>query len=276
MSKEREEIEDRLTGGERLMLEQNRRANFRAEMENAAHERHMRRRQNFIESNPGAVSPWERQAIVGRAQAVDDRNRLMTHEMDMLEQRGRNDFAVAGERTRGLVGQGAEAAKVRAEADKEAARINAESLERRAGIEAEWRKHAADQEAAWRSEQTRLGLEGEKYKADAASDAAEAQHGYIDKTGTYHPGEGVAIAERRAAADVEAARAAREAEAARFAMVRQDRIDAATERRIDTEVANLRKDPKNKEKSEEDLRAMATATITGQQSRADMSRWSAQ
>ena len=268
------EIDDRLTGGERLMLEQNRRANFRAEMENAAHERHMRRRQNFIESNPGAVSPWERQAIVGRAQAVDDRSKLMTHEMDMLQQRGRNDFQVAQERTRGLRGQGVEAAKVRAEADTEAARINAASLERRAGIEAEWRKHAADQEAAWRSEQTKLGLEGEKYKADAASDAAEAQHGYLDKAGTYHPGEGVAIAEKRAAADVEAARAAREAEAARFAMVRQDRIDAITDRRIDALVADLREKTENKGKSEEELRAMATATITGQAGAAKLEKWS--
>ncbi len=79
-----------------------------------AHERRMRRRANFIESNPHAVSGTERQRVLGtvaeqkqRANLIQDRQAQFAHEQQM----GRI-------KNEGLIGQGSKAAEFHAGAEK--------------------------------------------------------------------------------------------------------------------------------------------------------------
>lgn len=58
-----------------------------------AEARATRRRARFIERNPNAVSPFERNATLGRMRELEDRAGLREHELEMLRQQGRNDYA---------------------------------------------------------------------------------------------------------------------------------------------------------------------------------------
>lgn len=95
---------------------QNRRNDRIAGAVQSAHERFMQGRRNFMESNPNAVSNFERKAVLGRAQDLEDRSSLRDHEMRMLEQTGKNEVAVAEQKKLGMIGQGRDAAQANANA----------------------------------------------------------------------------------------------------------------------------------------------------------------
>lgn len=81
-----------------------------SERTNNAHRRFMRGRANFIESNPAAVSSWERQSTLGRARELEDREGLRDHELAMLKKHGENDLEVAKQKAWGMQHQGESAA----------------------------------------------------------------------------------------------------------------------------------------------------------------------
>lgn len=81
-----------------------------SERTNDAHRRFMRGRANFIESNPAAVSSWERQSTLGRARELEDREGLRDHELAMLRKQGENDLEVAKQKAWGMQHQGESAA----------------------------------------------------------------------------------------------------------------------------------------------------------------------
>ena len=108
--------ENRLSSRELSMIKQARQNDLRNTLAADAHERRMASRQRFIESNPNAVNPWERQSTLGYARQQAERRSLQEHEMDMLKQHGENDFRVAEQKRLGMKEQGADAAKINAEA----------------------------------------------------------------------------------------------------------------------------------------------------------------
>lgn len=108
--------ENRLSSRELSMIKQARQNDLRNTLAADAHERRMESRQRFIESNPNAVSPWERQSTLGYARQQAERRSLQEHEMDMLKQHGENDFRVAEQKRLGMENQGVGAAKINAKA----------------------------------------------------------------------------------------------------------------------------------------------------------------
>ena len=90
-----------------------------AEIAAEAHERRMARRQRFIESNPNAVNQWERAGVERRQHdrgLTGREEKLQDHEMEMLKQRGENDFRVAEQKRFGMAEQGMGAAEINANA----------------------------------------------------------------------------------------------------------------------------------------------------------------
>lgn len=90
-----------------------------AEMANEAHERRMMSRRNFIESNPGAMSPQERAAVLqwNRDQGLTARERaLQEHERRILGDKIKGEVDVAHEKRLGMENQAVGAAKINAEA----------------------------------------------------------------------------------------------------------------------------------------------------------------
>ncbi|MBR4616330.1 MAG: hypothetical protein IKO55_12045, partial [Kiritimatiellae bacterium] len=86
---------------------------------NEAHERRMMSRSNFIESNPGAVSPQERAAALqwNRDQGLTARERaLQEHERGMLGDKIKGEVDVAHEKRLGMENQGVGAANINAQA----------------------------------------------------------------------------------------------------------------------------------------------------------------
>lgn len=145
-----------------------------ADLQNAAHERFVQRRTNFIESNPNAVSASERASFLGRRRHLEDEDRLRAHELKMLEQTGKNAEAVESKKTEGVIGAAAataEAAKYTADANKEAA----------------------------------------LKKAETDAIIARGRDGYFDDAGVYHAGSDVTKADLATKATLENARLEREA-----------------------------------------------------------------
>lgn len=104
---------------DRLQLKmQDNRNQMHADAVQSAHERFMQGRRNFMESNPNAVSNFERNAVLGRAQQLEDRRALRDHEMKMLDKQNEGALEIQQEKTRGMIEQGATAASAKAAADK--------------------------------------------------------------------------------------------------------------------------------------------------------------
>lgn len=109
---------EKITDAERRMaLAGNRTNNLnnqRADIAAAAHERRMASRARFIESNPNAVNPWERQSTLGYARQQNERRQLQEHERGMLGDKIKGEFDVAHEKRLGMENQGVGAAKINA------------------------------------------------------------------------------------------------------------------------------------------------------------------
>ena len=90
---------EKITDAERRMaLAGNRTNNLnnqRADIAAAAHERRMASRARFIESNPNAVNPWERQSTLGYARQQNERQQLQEHERGMLGDKIKGEVEVA-------------------------------------------------------------------------------------------------------------------------------------------------------------------------------------
>ena len=91
--------------------------NRSADLNQAAHDRFMQRRRNFLERNPNAVSPGEYAATMGFERGKNPTG-LRQHELDVLKQQGDNDFRVAEQKRFGMREQGSDAAGLNAEATK--------------------------------------------------------------------------------------------------------------------------------------------------------------
>ena len=137
-----------------------------AEMANEAHERRMMSRRNFIESNPGAVSPQERAAVLqwNRDQGLTARERQM-REIDRIMQKDKIDgeVAVAHEKRLGMAEQGMEASKINAQA----------------GITNTEREWAARQGIADTQAQNALELEKERQRGELAITAQKGKDALI-------------------------------------------------------------------------------------------------
>ena len=192
--------ESRLTGGERLRLARARKQQFEHEIRQNAHDRFMQGRRNFIEANPNAVSPQERNLVLGYATDRQRDDARFAHEQNMLDRRAAADVEMAKQRAQGMIGQGSEAARANAMATITSA-------------EKEW---------TGRENIAKTGLEGEKYKADKLLETERAkQEGALNvakQTGsdaqavekTKQQGAGN-VAEIQSKAHVDAARAEAEA-----------------------------------------------------------------
>ena len=108
--------ENRLSSRERSMIKQARENDFRDTLAADAHERRMASRRRFIESNPGAVSPMERQWTLGWQRQQEEREDQRNHERAMLRQQGENELKVAEQKRFGMENQGVGAATVNSQA----------------------------------------------------------------------------------------------------------------------------------------------------------------
>lgn len=138
-----------------------------------AHERFMASKARFIESNPNAVSPQERDSIMQwqHNQGLTGRERaLQQHEMDMLKQRGAIDLGVAEQKRLGMREQGSAATEANG----------------RFGLETEKLRGAnaltlAEKELAKKKEIAEI-------EAKSRQRGIEAEHGSYDENGNYRPG----------------------------------------------------------------------------------------
>lgn len=137
-----------------------------AEMANEAHERRMMSRRNFIESNPGAVSPQERAAVLqwNRDQGLTARERaLQEHERGMLGDKIKGEINVAHEKRLGMENQGVGAANINAQA----------------GITNTEREWAARKGIADTQSQNALELEKERQRGELAITAQKGKDALI-------------------------------------------------------------------------------------------------
>ena len=217
--------ESRLTGGERLRLARARGQQFEHEIRQNAHDRFMQGRRNFIEANPNAVSPQERNLVLGYATDRQRDDARFAHEQNMLDRRAAADVEMARQRAAGMVGQGSEAAKANADASITSA-------------EKEW---------AGRANVANTQLEGERYKSDKLLETERAkQEGALavtkqagldaQATEKIKQTGGSKIAETQGKAHVDAAKA--EAEA-RLQRERERARQAALKSELSTEAGRL-------------------------------------
>ena len=131
-----------------------------------AHNRFTRRMQRAVESNPNSYSPEYQRRFLDEKKDDYWRERRLDHETELEKMRIEGNVAAAR-------GQGADAAKFRADADKEIAtgRNNTE-LEK-------WRLENGEGGTKDRLAEKQSQTELEKFRME---------HGYTDKDGNYHPG----------------------------------------------------------------------------------------
>lgn len=241
-----------------------------------SHEDYMAARRRRLETNamiarsdPGRFSSFERNALLGMQHTkvgdiayVDrsERAGLRQHEMDMLKQRGENEFKVAEQKRFGMKEQGSDAAQWA---------FKGKEVEAKAGLT------KAEIDAASKTKIAELDAEAKKYGADRGLEAAESQHGYFDDKGVYHPGGNVAAAEARGKtaleaegirgqATVDAARAQAEAAAARQNGQNSFRSRENRENRIQRAIGRLQSQPQNRNKTLQELRRMAELQVDGE------------
>lgn len=229
-----------------------------------AHERRMASRARFIEGNPGAVSPQERdgvmqwqhnQGLTGRESA------LQQHEMNMLKQRGENDKAVAFERRMGMENQGLGVGRLKHGYTDEDGNYHEGSEERIA------RQQGKD---ALTLEEKKLARQKEiaEIEAGVKKHEIDTRHKGIVDTNDAN----VEIEEMRGNSATQIARENREAAAAEAEKRRQEGAQAtadknaqAQEERIRKTMQDLRKQPGGNKLSDDELRskAMTQLGITG-------------
>lgn len=213
--------EDRLTAEERRRLNEQRRLNFQQDMRDAAHNRFMQGRAGFIERNPGAVSPEERDSVLS-ATSRDGAARLRRHEKDMLRQQGENEFRVAEQKRLGMENQGVGAANARGAWDfkvEQERGKNALDLEKERGSSAltleerriAGQKDIADIDAGVKRYGFDKGLETEKARQEGETGRARLEHGYYNEYNIPMAGSRERVAKIQSdAAEKEAARAREE------------------------------------------------------------------
>jgi len=249
--------ESQLSGAERLRLRQNNSANFRQAMYDDAHERFMARREAFIRRNPNAVNSLERQSVLGRANQMEDEDRMREHEKEMVKEKNAGELAVAQEKRMGMKEQGADAAAQNKEAairaaekqwnaQKDIAKTNAESEKHKATTQAEAQKDIAKTDAEAKKTVA-------KTQADAVVQTGEQKNGYTDENGVYHPGSDVEAAKVQGAAAVAAAREQR----INAAQTQQNKEDIEREKLIQKNIAAMIKKDQYRGWTAEQLRAAA-------------------
>lgn len=193
--------ENRLSSRELSMIKQARQNDLRNTLAADAHERRMASRQRFIESNPNAVSPWERQSTLGYARQQAERRSLQEHEMDMLKQHGENDFRVAEQKRFGMKEQGSDAAKINAEA----------------GVTNTEREWAGRESIAGKQAENALELEKERQRGGLEIEKERGRNSLLTEE------------ERQAGAlDIETQRGKSAAEINKATLESQERINKAT------------------------------------------------
>lgn len=139
-----------------------------------AHERAMARRRRTLEISPGAGSPWEYKAIVGDYRQQRDASAFRNHELEMLQQKGKNELAVAEQKKLGMIGQGADAAQNNAVGSIETAKIEGEA--KKYGFDTQ--KDIEENKNATSLTETEKKIAGEleveKQRGKNATDAADA------------------------------------------------------------------------------------------------------
>lgn len=164
---------ERITAAERQMAlagnSFNNRNNQIADLTAAAHERRIASRRHFVETNPGAVSPQERDALTqtgltGRERAIQD------FERGMLQDKIKGEVGVAEAKRDGMIGQSRDAAEANG----------------RWGLEIEKQRGAS----ALTLEERKMAGQKDLAEIDAQSRqlGIEAEHGSYDENGNYRPG----------------------------------------------------------------------------------------
>lgn len=217
--------EDRLTGGERLRLARARGQQFEHEIRQNAHDRFMQGRRNFIEANPNAVSPQERNLVLGYATDRQRDDARFAHEQNMLDRRAAADVEMAKQRARGMIGQGSKAAEANANATITIAEKEWTGRENIAKAQLEGEKYKSDKL-----------LEIERAKQEGALNTAKQQGSDAIKVEETKQTGGSEIAEIQGKAHVDAAKA--EAEA-RLQRERERARQAALKSELSTEAGRL-------------------------------------
>jgi len=107
---------------QRIVNEQMRSVNREQARNDAWHEANMRARRRRLESraeiamaDPGRFSPFERNALI-EWRKRNEPDALRQHELNMLQQQGKNELAVAEQKRFGMAEQGRDAARIAADA----------------------------------------------------------------------------------------------------------------------------------------------------------------
>lgn len=232
-----------------------------------SHDDYMAARLRRIQSNaliargdPGRFSSFERNALLGMQHTkggdiayVDrgERSGLQQHEMDMLKQRGENEFRVAEQKRFGMQEQGSDAAKFGADAAvknaetewaarKDIATADAEAKKYGFDKDLEARKYGADATVDAEQERGKSALEVERERGKAARDVAGIQQ---------RGAEAVATQQARIAAAQQAHKEARQDNQQREALIQKH-------------ITAMRKQPRYASFTPEQLRAEAEKMVT--------------
>ena len=228
-------------------------------MELSAHERAMRRRANFIESNPNAVSPQERAGVMQwqHNQGLTGREKAMqAFERGMLGDKIKGEVDVAHEKRLGMENQGVAAAKLRyGYVDENGNRVDGSDVlsekERQLGQKNVTRIQGEN------------SLKVEEARQSGALKQSELEWGRSNPDGTRTVGGRESVAQAEGKARVDAAKAQAEAAAQEAATKRAleeqkiraaqekekarlklsyDRLDAKTKNDIDAAAARIEKE----------------------------------
>lgn len=150
--------------------------NRSADLNQAAHDRFMQRRRNFLERNPNAVSPIEYAATMGFERGKNPTG-LRQHELDVLKQQGENAIGVEREKAEGLKNQGLSAAEKNLEAAKYGADKNLEIEQERQRGMTEREKSIAEGNLNVEKERRAGALDLERARQRGALSIAQEQSG---------------------------------------------------------------------------------------------------
>lgn len=192
-----------------------------------ARARRLEARADIAMADPGRFSPFERKALIDWRNR-NEPNALRQHELNMLQQKGKDEIAVAEQKRFGMKEQGADAAEWG---------FKGKEVEGEYGL----KQHEID--AAAKTNVATIEAGASKYGADRVSEASKSQHGYFDEKGVYHPGSNVAAAkaqaeaaaaekEQKRALEEQKLRAAEEKEKNRLKL-QYDRLEAKDKASVD-------------------------------------------
>lgn len=205
--------ETQLTGAERLRLANARKAQFDHEIRQNAHDRFMQNRRNFVEANPNAVSPQERNAILGYVTDAQRDQARFAHEQAMLDRRAGADVAVAENRRDGMIGQGRDAATASAGATVTAAEKQWSAQRDIAQSDADARRYIADRGLLTEQERQKGALAVTRQQGDNSADVEEIRQQGANKVAETQGKAAVSVAQAEAEARLQRERAAQESKA---------------------------------------------------------------